>query len=344
MMFDEVHGRERLFMTQIDGHPHTARRNIVGHVFKPRNIAELGVMTERFANDVFDSQLSKADAADMEHCSWKLPALVMATVLGAPVEDTDLLVSWCDMVEGYVNFGGHGEEPLEKSYEAHCAFSGYTLGMLDDHRSGRRRTEVMSSLTDAAGDAVLNEDELKAQMLEILLGGFETTRVLMCAGLYHLLNDRQLWDWLVEEPTTERASLVTEEMLRIVSPIQWTGRIALDDMKLHGVHIPKRSTITPMIGAANRDPDFFPNPDIVDFHRPNLRDQIAFGQGRHYCLGQALARLEGSIWFRTLATRFPQMELTTTGLVYHGNAAIRRPKALKVKLGDVRNPASEFGV
>jgi hypothetical protein len=124
-----------------------------------------------------------------------------------------------------------------------------------------------------------------------------------------------------------------------VSPIQWTGRIALEDMELHGVHIPKRSTITPMIGAANRDPRFFPNPDTVDFHRSNLHDQIAFGQGRHYCLGQALARLEGAIWFRTLATRFPQMELTKTGLVYHGNAAIRRPKALNVKLGDVRNPA-----
>jgi cytochrome P450 len=165
----------------------------------------------------------------------------------------------------------------------------------------------------------------------LLLGaGFETTVNLLGNGIAVLASDEKLRDRLATDP--ELWPQAIDELLRYESPVQMTGRIALRDTVLDGVEIRAGTMLALLLGAANRDPAVFPNPDEFDLDRPNSRDHVAFSAGVHYCLGANLAKMEGATGLRMLFERFPSLQVVPNSGVRRDLQTLRGFESLQVRL------------
>jgi len=163
-----------------------------------------------------------------------------------------------------------------------------------------------------------------------MVGGQETTTNLIGNGVLAFLASPEQWQILKADPERHAARAV-DEILRYDSPVQLTGRFALEDVELEGTRIPRGHFITTLIGGANRDPGIYPDPARFDITRKDPAPHLSFSSGIHYCLGQPLARLEGTIAFRLLAERVDRFELA--GKVRRRNRTIiRGPLTLPVTL------------
>ena len=162
----------------------------------------------------------------------------------------------------------------------------------------------------------------------LLFAGHETTMNLICNGLLAFMRHRDQWDRLKRDPEG-MARIATEECLRYDPPVKSTQRIVAQEAELHGRSLRPGDRIRWIIAAANRDPSVFSEPDRFDIGRqPN--PHLSFGSGIHYCLGVALARIEGQEVFRGLAERFDTFELATEELEYQPSIQFRSLKSLPV--------------
>ena len=168
---------------------------------------------------------------------------------------------------------------------------------------------VRSFLTAEVDGDRFTEDEVIANCILILVGGLETTTNLIGNGVLTLLRNRDQFDRLRNEPALIAGAV--EELLRFESPSQHTARLAPTDVVMGGKLIRQRQAVIAVVGAANRDPGRFPDPDRLDFTRSPNR-HVAFGWGAHFCFGAALARMEGQIAFSLLTQRFPHLRLDET--------------------------------
>ena len=171
----------------------------------------------------------------------------------------------------------------------------------------------------------LTDDEIVANCIVTMVGGLETTTNLITNGILTLVRNPDQMQRLRNEPNIMPAAV--EELLRYESPSQHTARLAPDDVTLGGKKIAKRQAVIAVMAAGNRDPNRFPDPDRLDFDRPDNR-HLAFGWGAHFCFGAPLARLEGHIAFETLLRRFPVLELTDEPHVWRKNLGLRGLEAL----------------
>ena len=176
-------------------------------------------------------------------------------------------------------------------------------------RRARPGDDLLSGLvaTEAEDDR-LTEDEVLATCALLLFAGNETTTNLIGNGILALLRHPDQWRRLRADPTLIRAAV--EELLRYDSPVQGTVRIAADDLELAGARIGRGDRVSLMLGAANRDPAHFPDPDRLDLGRGDRR-HAAFGLGPHFCLGSALARMEGQVAIAAVVEQFPALRLLT---------------------------------
>ncbi len=173
----------------------------------------------------------------------------------------------------------------------------------------------------------LTEAELYATCALLLVAGHETTINLIGNGTLALLQHPGQLQRLRQEPTLLRTAV--EELLRYDSPVQMTSRIVLTPLTVRGQTLAKGQQVSFMLGAANRDPAAFANPERLEINRKN-NPHLAFGSGIHYCLGAPLARLEGQIAFETLLRRMPNLALATTTPVYRDNYVLRGLETLPV--------------
>jgi hypothetical protein len=178
--------------------------------------------------------------------------------------------------------------------------------------------------TEVDGDR-LNDDEIVANCIVTMVGGLETTTNLIGNGMLSLLRNPDQLARLRDEPDIMPAAV--EELLRYESPSQHTARLAPDDVELGGKKIRKRQAAIAVMAAGNRDPERFPDPDRLDFDRPN-NNHLAFGWGAHFCFGAPLARAEGQIAFETLLRRFPVLEMTGEPLSWRANLGLRGLESL----------------
>jgi cytochrome P450 len=159
--------------------------------------------------------------------------------------------------------------------------------------------------------------ELAGMFVQLMVAGHETTAHLVGRGIYELMRAPDQWASLCRDPAGLAAN-TAEELLRVVSPLQWQTRVPLQGTTVAGTEILAGTTVHTVIAAANRDAEVFPDPDDLDIRRENARAHLAFGAGPHFCLGASLARMEGEIAFRSLAQRFPGMEAVDGSATWSG--------------------------
>ncbi len=319
--------RQMLFRDPPD---HTRIRALAARAFTPRRVEALRQHIQDITDNLMAAVQAKGRMDVIADLASPLPATVTAEMLGVPVADRDQLKTW---TMTFVEVLGNFQHDPDHVPQALQCLEEMTVYFRDKVRAYRDRPQdgLIAGLMAAndQGDH-LSEDEVIANSILTMTGGQETTTNLIGNGLLTLLRHPDQLRMLQEDPSLIPAAI--EELLRYESPIQYTARLAPEDTQLGGQRIAKRQAVMAVIGAANRDPERFPNPDAVDIHRADNR-HMAFGWAAHFCFGAPLARIEGQIAFESLL-RLPQLALENTALAWQNNHGFRGLKALPITFGD----------
>ena len=317
-------------MLDRDPPDHTRLRSLVSKAFTPRVVEGLRPRIQ----EIVDSLITRAEAAGsmdlIEELAYPLPVNVICEMLGVPVEDHERFKGWSlDIARGLdsILLPPESEVP-RRSGAARHAMTDYFQGLVAERRASPRG-DLLSALIAAeeAGDK-LSEDELLATCILLLIAGHETTVNLIGNGTLALLRHPGELRRLRETPGLIASAV--EELLRYDAPVQRTARIPSTDVTIGGRTIGRGEMVMPFIGAADRDPAQFADPDRLDLARADNR-HIAFGWGIHFCLGAPLARVEGQIAIDTLVRRLPKLELVTDEPEYRESLTLRGLKTLPVR-------------
>ncbi len=298
---------DTISMLRADPPDHTRLRALVSRAFTPRTVEGLRGRVEAIVAEHLDTVADQGGMDVIAALAYPLPVIVIAEMLGIPAEDQARLKHWSDeMVRG---MGMSTPEDDRRSRQARREMRAYFEGVASARRR-EPREDLLSALLAAEeqGDR-LSTDELYETVELLLVAGHETTTNLIGNGLLALLRDRDQLELLRRDPSLiERA---IEELLRYDSPVQATTRIVPEDIPFDGHVFRAGQQVALLLGAANRDPEQFADPDRLDVTREDVR-HVSFGHGIHFCLGSPLARLEAPIAFRALLERFPEMRLDDT--------------------------------
>lgn len=246
---------------------------------------------------------------------------MVAELLGIPLDRKSEIRRWSEAVLETASLIGGGDPDLVPG----CTEDFLALvNFIDEQATGRvgcpHRGDLLSDLVTREATGELSHDEVVAMGWSFLAAGKDTTMYLLGGGMQLLLSDPLLADRLIAEP--EKTDNFIEEYLRYNSPTQLVLRRLKEDIELHGVVMPAGSLVDVLVGAANRDPRKFPDPDVFDIDRPNAADHLAFGAGSHFCPGTAMARMLGRLTFHSMYPHLHRLSLDPA-----------RPPQMRVKPG-----------
>lgn len=321
------------WMLMIDPPDHTRLRGLVNKAFTPRVVENMRTRVQKLVDDMLAGVKEQGRMDVMTDLANPLPAIVIAQLLGVPGVDQQQFKAWSDdiaMALGGIDSAGSKEELFALyniAQESFLALSSYFREKVAELRRDPQEN-LLSALVQAEekGDR-LTEDELFANCVLLMIAGHETTTNLIGNGVLALLRNPDQQETLKRKP--ELIGSAVEELLRYDSPVQKMGRVALADIPVAGKEIKKGQLVCFSFGAANRDPEQFALPGQLDIARQPNR-HLAFGHGLHYCVGAALARLEGQIAVGTIFSRLPGLRLETKDLEWHRNLTLRGLKSLTV--------------
>jgi cytochrome P450 len=331
-VFFKVLDFEGLFMSRNEGGEHARLRRIAARYFTARRIELLRASVQGHVDELVDEMLRKVaggGVADVKQdLANKLPVRVIVDMLGVPQSDRELIWEWSEAVGRLFSLD---ERSLREADEAIDAFREYVGRTVERFRETGEGPDLARVMLESRDNEALTEDELVAMYLLILFGGSETTTNLLGNGFLALQRHRDQWDLLRDDPSLVRGSI--DELIRYDSPHHYLPRVAAEDFDLHGTQVTAGQTVIVVMGAANRDETVFADPDRLDVTRSNKLDHLSFAFGAHYCIGAALARLEGEVFFSTLVNRFPDARLLDDDPAYAGSAMLRAIQALPTDLG-----------
>jgi cytochrome P450 len=324
--------RLALSMLFRDPPDHTRLRALVSRAFTPRVVETLRPHVQGIVDRLLERVAGAGRMDVIEDLAYPLPVTVISELLGVPAGAADLVKTWSRDVARALDaiVLPVGQDVIEQGRRATGAMADYFRGLVEERRR-RPGPDLLSGLVEAeeAGDR-LTEEELLATCILLYVAGHETTVNLIGNGLLALLRHPAEWRRLREDPALLPGAI--EELLRYDGPVQRVGRIAASDAEVGGVGIPAGSLVVGLLGAANRDPAQFAEPDRLDVTRGEPR-HLAFGTGIHYCLGAPLARLEAQVAIGTLLRRFPAPALDVERPVWRPSSTLRGLEALPVVLG-----------
>src|SRR5216684_2680248 len=285
---------------------HTRLRTLVSKAFTPRVIEGMRSHIQSSVDRLLD-KVQGAHAMDViADLAYPLPVTVICEMLGVPTGDHHAIRGW--------------SSDIARSLDA--------IGLVSDREIVERGGAARRALGDYFR-ALVRERRQRPQedLLSLLIAAHETTVNLIGNGLLALLRHPDELEKLKRDPGLVPSAI--EELLRYDSPVQRTGRFTTTDVEIQGRKIPSGSLVVAAIGAANRDPGQFPDPDRLDVARADNR-HVAFGFGIHFCLGAPLARVEGQIALGTLLRRMPGLTLQTPEPEWRESSTLRGLKALPV--------------
>ncbi|HUM17589.1 MAG TPA: cytochrome P450 [Candidatus Nitrosotalea sp.] len=308
---------------------HTRLRSLVNRAFTPRVIEGMREQIEGVVHRLLDRVQGRGQMDVIADLAYPLPVTVICDMLGVPVADHEQIRAWSSDTIRSLDAIGIPSDPsiIERGRAGRRGIAEYFRGLLPERRR-HPRADLLSSLIAAEeqGDR-LTEGELLATCVLLFIAGHETTVNLIGNGLLALLQHPDQLERLRREPGL--ISRAVEELLRFDSPVQRTARITNAEVELGGKTIPKGAFVVTAIGAANRDPAHFPDPDRLDIARADNR-HIAFGFGIHFCLGAPLARVEGQLAIGALLERMPRLRLAGPERQWRESSTLRGLKALPV--------------
>ncbi|MET7755298.1 cytochrome P450 [Streptomyces sp. NPDC005389] len=288
-----------------DAPDHTRLRRLVTGEFTGRRVEALRPRIERLTADLVDAMEPAGRADLVDAFAYPLPITVICELLGVPAADRDTFRRWSTELVTPT-----GEEVFSRSM---VDFGAYLDELIEDKRAAGPADDLLSGLIASRaedGDR-LSGPELRAMAYLLLIAGHETTVNLIGNTVRNLLTHPDQLAALRADPSLLDGTI--EESLRYDGPVETsTFRFSREPVTFGGTEIPAGQYVLVAIGALDRDPARFPEPDRFDIRR-DTRGHLAFGHGIHYCLGAPLARLEGRIAIRTLLDRFPDLELDPEG-------------------------------
>lgn len=315
---------------------HTRYRKLVARVFTARAVAKLRDRTEQIATELLERLAARSTSGSsagtteiVEAYCTLLPVTVIAEILGVPLTERQRVLAFGAAAAPSLDLGLSWRR-FRRVERALADFDAW----LGAHLARLRQTpgeDLLSQLVAARQDGVgLNERELKATAGLVLAAGFETTVNLLGNGIALLHGHPDQLARLREDPAGWPNAV--DEILRLDPPVLLTGRTAVRDTEVTGTPIARGSLVTTALAAANRDPEVFAEPTRFDVARSNAHDHVSFSAGRHFCLGAALARMEGEVGLRALFDRFPDLR-TLPGARRRETRILRGYAVLPVQLG-----------
>ena len=318
---------EDFTMLFLDPPDHKRLRALVNKAFTPKAVNALEPHIRSLLEGLLDDIDDPTGFDLMEAVAQPLPVIVIAEMLGVPPEDRAQFKVWSDQRARVL-------EPMidarerEVAEAANRALNDYFMPIIRERRSAPK-DDIVSALAQAEeeGDR-LTEHEMLNMLRLLLIAGNETTTNLIGNGILALLRHPDQLQRLRDDPSLIPAAV--DELLRFDSPVQTDFRRVLEDCEVNGFPLKRRDNIVVLLGAANRDPDAFENPDALDVGRGD-RSHLSFGRGIHHCIGAPLARLEGRIVLEMLLERFSQIGLRGDQPRFRNSIVLRGLESLPIR-------------
>lgn len=319
----------------LDPPEHSRLRRLMNHGFTMPIIQSLRPRIEKKVKALLDKVIDQGEMDFMRDFAHPLPVIVIAEMFGVEEEDQSDFIAWSDDCS---NFIGSPQPTLELARRAQASMGSlvsYFASVLPERRK-QMGDDLISRLLHAEEEGVImTDEELLAQCSLFFIAGHETTRNLLGNGLLALLQHPEQLALLKENPQLMKSAL--GELLRYESPIQFTGRIATEDIQLGGQEIKQGQPVFLLIGAANRDPERFTDPDELDITRKE-GSNLAFGYGPHVCIGATLSYLEAETAFTILLDRLPDLRLVSETVDWNPNPGFRGLRSLPLAFSRIPRP------
>jgi len=323
-LYEYVRGFSSDQFIQHDRPEHLEMRKVIHGYFTPRSMEVWRPMVQSAITDLLDAAEAKGGMDVMADLATPLPVLVIAQMMGVPLEDRPYIRELAKKLLA----GGRGEpDRLRTQTEGMQGMLEY-LSPLVEERIDRPGDDFVSVVASGEKRGIFTRHQVLVNCSLLLLAGHETTINLLCNGTLAFLRHPEQWALFKQDPAG-LAKRATEECLRYDPPVKSIQRIASQDVEMRGKVVRKDDRMRWFISSANRDPEVFANPETLDITRdPN--PHVAFGSGVHHCLGATLARMEGQEAFTALAQRFPSLHLETEELEYQPSINFRSLTSLPV--------------
>ncbi|MCX7354318.1 MAG: cytochrome P450 [Alphaproteobacteria bacterium] len=308
---------------------HTRLRALTTKAFNARAIEALRPRIVALAEELLDAKRVAGGMDAVWDFAFPFPIIVILTLLGIPTEDRARIKRWCD---GFLVPFGRAPDSLSQAEwhdasESAMSLRNYVGGLAESARKNPSAGLISDLVHVADGSDRLSTDELFATIILLIIGGHENMTALLGSSVLAFARHPDQWKRLGEEPSLMEEAV--EELLRYVCPNHFIRRRALEDLTMGGKTIKKGDMLFLILAAAKRDPAHFPNPERLDIARPHARN-VALGQGFHFCLGGALAKMEIEIALGTLRKRLPVLKLGAETQEYNDNHNVRSLKGLKL--------------
>jgi P450-derived glycosyltransferase activator len=317
-------------MSFLDRDPpdHTRLRRLAQPAFSPKQMAGYRPRVEATVDRLLDAAAAQGDFDLVTAFAAPLPIAVITDLMGVPDADAERFAAVGSVIGSALD-GIHSLRHAARLQSANAQLRAMFDGLFELRRR-EPADDVVSRIVAAEGDGIAPGEMIPMCNL-LLVAGFETTVNLLGNAVAALLDHPAQWDDLCADPAGLAAAAV-EETLRWDPPVQRTARCAREDVDLDGRTVAKGEFIVTLLGAANRDPAVFSDPNAFDIHRPQTADHLAFSSGIHYCIGQPLARMEAAVALQRLAERMPGLRRTGP-LTRRVSSLIRGPLHMPVRAG-----------
>jgi cytochrome P450 len=317
-------------MLNSDPPQHSRLRKLVSRDFTPRRIREMEPRIRQIAKELLDQVESKGEFDVMADLANVLPVKVIADMLGMPAELNATLKHWSDtLVTGDNKAPGMPSPP--EIVQVMDELGDYFAAEIEKRRINPGPDLVSALVAAHDGGDAMSEADLLSFVALLLVAGNETTTNLIGNGTLALGRNPEQLDALKRNPAMIPRAI--EEMLRYDGPVQSTVRFTKQPVQLGGTEIPAETFALMIIAAANRDPAQFKDPEKFDITR-DPKDNLAFGEGIHFCIGAPLARMEARVAFEAMLARFPRLGLKDPALKpgYKGSYFLRGLESLPLAI------------
>ncbi|MFJ8531815.1 cytochrome P450 [Streptomyces sp. NPDC093591] len=321
-------------MLYSDAPDHPRLRALISRAFTPRAVAALRARIVEAVDRIITHAAPTGRMDIVADLARPLPLTIICDLLDVPQQDRPALAAWSEPIAEAIGNSRLDADGNRAASQSMADLLAYLRELLTRHATPPAPHTLRALVTAQAQDTGQDLDELLANCALLLIAGHETTTHFIGNATLALLRHPHAADQLRRRPDLMPAAV--EELLRYDAPVQLMLRRARQDMELAGRSVAEGQTVLLVCGAANRDPAVFPDPHVLDFERRGGR-HMAFGHGPHFCLGAALARLEGTIALEALLTRLPGLRLDGTAPQWQRSLNFRALTRLNVAFTPLTN-------